>query len=59
MIRRQAQARLGGCKTRENFNFSEKWKNSKISIMVQGKCGKFSRSHMMKRTTPLDSSREI
>ena len=42
------------CKTRENSNFM---KNGKIVISV--KIENFSRSWMMKRTTPLESSREI
>ena len=42
------------CKTRENFNFMKNGKTV-ISIKIQN----FSRSHMMKRTSPLESSREI
>ena len=42
------------CKTQENSNF---WKNGKIAISV--KIRKFSRSRMMKRTSPLESSHEI
>ena len=42
------------CKTQENSNF---WKNGKIAISV--KLRKFSRSWMMKRTSPLESSHEI
>ena len=46
--------RGGECKTRENSNFL---KNGKMVISV--KIRKFSRSQMMKRTSPLESSREI
>ena len=46
--------RRGECKTRENSNFL---KNCKIVISV--KTQNFSRSPMMKRTSPLESSREI
>ena len=46
--------RKGECKTRENSNFL---KNGKIVILV--KIQKFSRSRMTKRTSPLESSREI
>ena len=42
------------CKTQENSNF---WKNGKIAISV--KIRKFSRSRIMKRTSPLESSHEI
>ena len=42
------------CKTRENSNFLKKGKMV-ISIKIQN----FSRSQMMKRTSPLGSSREI
>ena len=42
------------CKTRENSNFL---KNGKMVISV--KIRNFSRSRMMKRTSPLESSREI
>ena len=42
------------CKTRENFNFLKKGKMV-ISLKIQ----KFSRSWMTKRTSPLESSREI
>ena len=42
------------CKTRENFNFL---KTGKMVISV--KIRNFSRSQMMKRTSPLESSREI
>ena len=42
------------CKTRENSNFL---KNGKMVISV--KIQNFSRSRMMKRTSPLESSREI
>ena len=46
--------RRGECKTRENSNFL---KNGKIVISV--KTRNFSRSRMMKRISPLESSREI
>ena len=46
--------RRGDCKTRENFNFL---KNGKIVILVEIR--NFSRSRMTKRTSPLESSREI
>ena len=42
------------CKTREKFNFFEK---GKTVILIENR--KFSRSRMMKRTVPLNSSREI
>ena len=42
------------CKTRENFDFLKKGKMV-ISIKIRN----FSRSQMMKRTSPLESSREI
>ena len=42
------------CKTRENFNFRKK---SKTAILV--KIQNFSRSWMIKRTSSLESSREI
>ena len=42
------------CKNRENFNFLKK---GKMVILV--KIRNFSRSRMMKRTLPLESSREI
>ena len=44
----------GECKTRENFNLLKKCKMV-ISVKIQN----FSRSRMMKRTPPLESSREI
>ena len=44
----------GECKTLENSNFK---KNGKIVISV--KIQNFSISRMMKRTSPLESSREI
>ena len=44
----------GECKTRENSNFL---KNGKMVILV--KIWNFSRSRMMKRTSSLESSREI
>ena len=47
--------RRGECKTREKFNFSEK--KGKTVISVENR--KFSISRMTKRTTPLNSSREI
>ena len=46
--------RRGECKTQENSNFL---KNGKIVISV--KIRNFSRSRMTKRTSPLESSREI
>ena len=46
--------RRGECKTQENSNFL---KNGKIVISV--KIQNFSRSRMMKRISPLGSSREI
>ena len=57
--RSEHELRLGSavglsCKTRENSNF---WKNGKIVISV--KTRNFSRSRMMKRISPLESSREI
>ena len=45
---------LRKCKTRENSNFL---KNGKMVILV--KIQNFSRSWMTKRTSPLESSREI
>ena len=42
------------CKTRENSNFL---KNGQTVILV--KTRNFSRSRLMKRTSPLESSREI
>ena len=42
------------CKTQENSNFL---KNGKMVILV--KIRKFSRSRITKRTSPLESSREI
>ena len=42
------------CKTRENFYFLKKGKMV-ISVKIQN----FSRSRMTKRTSPLESSREI
>ena len=44
----------GECKTRENYNFL---KIGKMVISV--KIRNFSRSRMTKRTSPLESSREI
>ena len=46
--------KMGECKTRENSNFLKKGKTV-ISVKIR----KFSRSWMMKRTSPLESSREI
>ena len=46
--------RKGECKTRENSNFM---KNGKIVISI--KTQNFSRYRMMKRISPLESSREI
>ena len=43
------------CKTQEKFNFF--LKNSKTVISIENR--KFSRSQMTKRTSPLNSSREI
>ena len=46
-------SRRGECKTRENSNFL---KNGKMVVSV--KIQNFSRSRMMKRISPLESSRE-
>ena len=46
--------RMGECKTRENSNFLKKGKMV-ISVKIQN----FSRSRMMKRTSLLESSRNI
>ena len=46
--------RRGVCKTRENSNFRKNGKTV-ISVKIQN----FFRSRMMKRTSPLESSREI
>ena len=46
--------RRGECKTRENSNFRKKGK-----IVISVKIQNFSRSRMMKRTSPLESSHEI
>ena len=46
--------RRGECKTRENFNFLKK---GKTVILIKIK--KISRSQMIKRTSLLESSREI
>ena len=46
--------RRGECKTQENSNFLEKGK-----IVISVKIQNFSRSRMMKQTSPLESSREI
>ena len=45
------------CKTRVNLNFFENGQNSKLSI--QYRRPKISRSRMMKRISPLDSSLKI
>ena len=47
------------CKTRENLNFSKKGQNGKLPLMYKLQNCKFSRSWMMKRTSPFDYSREI
>ena len=48
------------CKTWENFNFTEKLaKKGKLPLQYRLKAYKFSRSWMMKRTSPLDSSHKI
>ena len=39
--------------------FSQKGQNGDFFEIVQAKTWKFSRSRMMKRTSPLESSREI
>ena len=44
----------GKCKTRENSNFLKKGK-----MVISVKIRNFSRSRMMKRTSPLESSHEI
>ena len=46
--------RKGECKIRENSNFRKKGK-----IVISVKIQNFSRSRMMKRTSPLELSREI
>ena len=46
--------RMGECKTRENLNFLKNGKTV-ISVKIQN----FSRSRMTKRTSSLESSREI
>ena len=46
-------------KTRENFIFSEKGQNGNFTEIVKAKNWKFSRSRMMKRTSPIKSSLEI
>ena len=46
--------RRGECKTRENSNFLKNGKTV-ISVKIQN----FSRSRMIKRTSPLESSRKI
>ena len=55
------EIRLRGeeCKTREKLNFSEKWKNSDLSIQYRLKTYKSSISRMMKHTSPLDFPHEI
>ena len=47
------------CKTRKNLNFSETWQKGKLSLMYKLQNWNFSRSRMIKRTSLLDSSREI
>ena len=54
-FRDEIPLRMGECKTRENSIF---WKKSKIVISVKIQ-NLFSRSRMMKRISPLESSREI
>ena len=49
--------RRGKCETPENSNFLKKKKKGKFVILV--KIRNFSRSRMMKRILPLESSREI
>ena len=49
----------GECKTREKFNFFEKWQNGKLSLYYRWKIWKFSRSRMTKPTSLLNSSCEI
>ena len=46
--------RKGECKTQENFNFLKNGKN-----VISVKTGNFSRSWMMKKISPLESSHEI
>ena len=46
--------RRGECKTRENSNFLKKGK-----MVISAENPEFSRPRMMKRTSPLKSSREI
>ena len=46
-------------KTRVNLNFFEKWQNSKLPLVYKLQKWNFSKSRMMKRTSPLDLSREI
>ena len=53
-VRKGASGQLYQCKTLENSNFL---KNDKMVISI--KIQNFSRSQMMKRTSPLESSREI
>ena len=47
------------CKTRVNLIFFEKWKNDKLPLVHKLQNYNFSRSRMMKRTSPLDLSHEI
>ena len=47
------------CKTWANLNFSEKGKNGKLPLVYKLQNWKFSKSQMMKQTSPLDSSRKI
>ena len=53
-IRDELRDTMGGCKTRENSNFLKKFK-----IVISVKIQNFYRSWMTKRTSPLESSREI
>ena len=50
----ECNAKHSMCKTRENSNFLKKGK-----IIISVKIQKFSRSWMMKQTSPLESSRKI
>ena len=47
------------CKTWANLNFSEKWQNGKLPLVYKLQNRNFSRSQIMKQTSPLDLSREI
>ena len=53
-ICRGCELEISGCKTRKNSNFLKKGKTV-IFVKIQ----KFSRYRMTKRTSPLESSREI